>query len=188
MKKKKLTPETIENLIEVLGKVKDLKRSGWKKRNVSLPESDADHSFGMCALIMMYSPDNLNKGHCLELAIVHDMAEIHSGDFTPGEITSQEKARLEKKGMRQISQEIKNHDFYELFKEFEAQQTPEAKFVRAIDKLETVLTAKYYDNNGRSSSPNPLMPEFAATAAKALEKIDSPDITILREILNIINK
>lgn len=185
MRKKNMTPETVENIIDVIGKVKDLKRSGWKKRNVFEPESDADHTFGMGVLIMLLAPDNLDKGHCLELAMVHDMPEIHSGDFVPGEISAAEKSRLEKKGMRQISQEVKNHDFYELFKEFEAQQTPEAKFVRAVDKLETVLTAKHYDNNGRSSS-NQLTPEFVKTAIEALEKINSPDIEILREILKIL--
>lgn len=186
MRKKNISTEIVENIIDVIGQAKDLKRSGWKKRKVSEPESDADHSFGLCVLIMLYAPDNLDKGHCLELATIHDLAEIHSGDFTPGEIALEEKARLEKKGMRQISQEIKNHHFFELFKEFEAQQTPEAKFVRAVDKLETVLTAKYYDNNGRSSFPEPLTPEFVETAIKELDKIDSPDIDILREILQIL--
>lgn len=186
MKKKKISPEIVENIIDVIGKTKDLKRSGWKKCKVSQPESNAEHSFGMAILIMLYAPDNLNKERCLELAIIHDLAEIHNNDFISGKVTKEIKSRLEKKGMRQISQEIKNHEFYELFKEFEAQQTAEAKFVRAIDKLETVLTAKYYDNNNRSKFPQPLTPEFAQNAGKALNEIDSQDIDILREILKLL--
>lgn len=185
MRKKNISPETIENIIDVLGQQKSLKRPCWQKFDVSDPESNPDHSFGICMLIIMFAPDNLNKGHCMELAIVHDMAEIHNKEFTLGEISPCEKKHLEKKGMRQISQEVKNHEFFELFKEFMAQETPEAKFVRAVDKLETVLTAKHYDNNGRSSS-NQLTPEFVKTAIEALEKINSPDIEILREILKIL--
>ena len=35
--------EQINNIINLLGKFKDLKRSGWLQKNVKLPESDADH-------------------------------------------------------------------------------------------------------------------------------------------------
>ena len=53
-----------------------------------------------------------------------------------------------------------------LFEEFEAQETPEAKFVRNLDKLETVCQAKFYDDNHKS--PTPLMPEFGEYAKRKI--------------------
>ena len=55
----------LNNIITTLGKFKDLKRSGWLMFNVTLPESDADHSFGVALLSMMLTPDTLNKHRCL---------------------------------------------------------------------------------------------------------------------------
>ena len=68
--------ETIKNLIDVLGLVKDLKRTGWVMYGVDGAESDAEHSFGVAMLAMMLAPKEIDKLKCLELALVHDMADI----------------------------------------------------------------------------------------------------------------
>ena len=144
--------ETIKNLINVLGLVKDLKRTGWVMYGVDGAESDAEHSFGVAMLAMMLAPKEIDKLKCLELALVHDMAEIYTGDFTPFDnISKDEKYRLEAESAEKIAKEISWPKFRELIEEYNAKQTKEAKFISLLDKIETAMTAKYYDKNNRCS-------------------------------------
>ena len=57
------------------------------------------------------------------------------------------------------------------FKEFEAKQTPEARFVKSLDKLDTCLTAAYYDRT-RHSEPK-VWQEFSSYAKECLQKQSS---------------
>lgn len=68
---------------ELLGKLKDLKRSGWIMKKVSAPESVADHSWGVALLAVLLTPEGLDRHKCLQLAIVHDLQETIVGDITP---------------------------------------------------------------------------------------------------------
>lgn len=155
----------INNVIEVLGNVKKLKRCGWKKRAVSETESDADHQWGLAFLVLMYASnaDNMDVYKCLKLALVHDIHEFISGDFTPDDdISPEEKYQKELKAVEEISRFLKYPELVYLFKEFEEQETREARFVKSLDKLETVCQAKFYDMTNKA--PKPLLPEFKAYA------------------------
>ncbi len=176
-----LERETLKNLITVLGRLKDLKRSGWIKRNVTLPESDADHMFSTAFLTFMLTPDTLNRAHCLELALTHDLAEIYAGDAVPGEKSAVQKHREEWNAIKKISQELDKTELIELFEEFENCLSREAAFVRCLDKADTVFTAAYYDNNNRS--PEKLWAEFSANAINSLKKINSPYAEEVAELI-----
>ena len=144
--------ETIHNLIEVLGHVKDLRRSGWLKRNIPAPESDGDHMFSTAFLALVLAPNyNINKLHCLELALTHDLQEIIAGDSVPGEKTEQQKYDSELAAITVISKKLNMPCLVDWFKEFEAKETEEARFVKNLDKLDTVLTAAYYDSSRHSA-------------------------------------
>lgn len=96
-----MNKQEIENIIAILGKMKDLKRSGWIKRQVTNPESDADHSFSVAVLVLLLAPKELNLQRCLELALVHDLPEIYSGDYTPvDDISPAERAKKSKKQLK----------------------------------------------------------------------------------------
>ena len=80
------------------------------------------------------------------MANIHDLAEIYVGDYTPGSgISPQEKYDLESKAMRRLADELQYPELIELFEEFEACETPEAVFVKNMDRLDTVIQAKYFD-------------------------------------------
>jgi putative hydrolase of HD superfamily len=87
---------------------------------------------------------------CIELCLVHDMAECLVGDITPlhTHITKQEKARREAATMEYISQSLLGgapgckkacERLMGLFQEYEDNQTLEARFVHDVDKLEMML-------------------------------------------------
>ena len=171
--------EQIKNIINTIGKLKDLKRTGWKMFNVTLPESDADHSFGVALLAAMLAPANLNKQKCLEMALVHDLAEIYVGDITPYDnISKEEKHKLEREGALRLSKELDWPHLIDLVTEYNDKQTPEARFVNLLDKLETVMTASYYDKTNRSS--NTLIDEFSTYAKNYASQFED---SVVKEII-----
>lgn len=164
--------QTALNLCSILGKIKDLKRTGWLRRKIAVPESDAEHMFSTAFLAMLLTPPELNKEKCLELALSHDLQEIYSGDFVPEEISSSEKYQIEHSAVQKLAQEIDYPQLIDLFEEFEAQETAEAKFVKTLDKLDTAITACYYDFDLRGDRP--LIEEFCTHAEEEIKKINSP--------------
>lgn len=160
------------NLCTILGKIKDLKRTGWLRRGIIGPESDADHMFSTAFLALMFTPPELNRERCLELALCHDLQEIYSGDFVPGEIALQDKYKIKQNAIQKLAQELDYPQLIDLFEEFEAQETEEAKFIKLLDKLDTAVTACYYDFNHRGDRP--LIEEFCTHAEEEIKKINSP--------------
>lgn len=149
----------LENVINLLGKLKDLKRSGWLQKDVSRSESVADHTFGVAFLTLLLAPADLDKEKCLKMAVLHDIQEVLAGDITPFDgVCPEAKAQKEKAAVLQLAQELEFPDLVSLFEEYEAKESREARFVKDIDRLEAVLQAKYYDDNNRS--PEKVFPEF----------------------------
>ena len=141
----------INKLADAVNLLKDTPRKGWILRMVQNPESVADHSWAMCLLILILCPENLNKLKCLEFAVVHDLAESITGDYVPSDnIDKGTKYQMEYQAVKQISEQTNCPRLLELFCEYERRDTPEAVFVKKMDKLEVVLQAKYYDNHNRS--------------------------------------
>lgn len=175
--------KNVQQLIDVIGKFKDLKRSGWVNKKVVNPESDAEHSFSVAFMTMLMAPDNLDKEKCLKLALIHDLAEIYAGDYTPDDnITAKEKQKKELIGIKRVADELGEGDLVDLFNEFTDQSSKEALFVNALDKIDNVITARYYDNNKRS--PINLTAEFASYAKCKID--DMPDIKELQNIKQLL--
>ena len=172
------------NLVNILGRMKSLKRTGWIKRQVENPESDADHSYSLSLLVLLLAPKNLDLLKCLKLALVHDLPEAFCGDFIPGELLPEEKATLEKSAMQKIAADLKAPELAVLFEEYEQRNTPEAEFVRSLDSLDNVFTARFYEDKSKSL----LTDEFATSA---LPRINNLKDEILRdkllEILKVLN-
>ncbi len=90
----------IDKLAEVICTLKDTPRNGWIRREVENPESVADHSYGLCLLTLILCPPELDRLKCLEFAVVHDLAESVTGDYTRGDhIEPRQKYDLELKAM-----------------------------------------------------------------------------------------
>ena len=126
-----------DDLINYL-RLKDVKRQGWVNAGVDAPESVAAHSWGMAVLALKLCPEDLNLEHVLKLCLVHDLPEVIVGDLTPTDDRST-KAADERAAMQELAPE-----WVDLFDEYEQQSTPEAVFVRGLDKLDMALQAKVY--------------------------------------------
>ena len=130
-----------EALIEALG-LKGVVRAGWIRAGVENPESVAAHSWGMAMLATQLCPGDLNFQRVLELCILHDVAEVRVGDITPHDgIAPEEKHRQETEAIQEMGIEASA-----IFEEYEAQETPESRFVRYLDKLDMALQAEIYES------------------------------------------
>jgi putative hydrolase of HD superfamily len=132
-------------LIETL-QLKELPRAGWVRAGVPAPESVADHSWGVTWLALALCPPGLDRGRVLAMAVMHDLAEVRTGDLTPADgVPADEKARCEGEALAALLAPLGRPDLLDLWREFEARATPEARFVRACDKLDMALQARRYE-------------------------------------------
>ncbi|MBQ9270697.1 MAG: HD domain-containing protein [Alphaproteobacteria bacterium] len=159
MKKKQIL-----NLSRILGRMKQVKRTGWIRHKVINPESDAEHSYSLAMLIMLFAPANLDKLKCLQLALIHDLPEIYCGDITPGELDLEKKSELEKNAMKMVVKDLELPLLQDLFTEYEQHSSPEAQFVWVMDRLDNVFTARMYQDTQRIQ----LVQEFADSAFERL--------------------
>ena len=118
--------------------LKDVLRQGWVNAGVDAPESVAAHSWGMAVLALKLCPEDLSLEHVLKLCLVHDLPEVIVGDLTPQDDVSTKSAD-ERAAMEQLAPE-----WVALFDEYEHQTTPEAVFVKKLDKLDMALQAEVY--------------------------------------------
>ena len=165
--------------------LKQLYRRGWLARGIPPErcESVAEHSFGMAVTAMILADTlfpELETLKILRMVLIHDFGEIYAGDTIPGDqITAGQKHRAERESLAQIFSQLPNGEEYiSLWEEFENGISPEARFVRQIDKLEMALQASVYEHQGQ-----PNLAEFFQSAESALS---SPEIrSIFVELENM---
>ncbi|XP_071716046.1 uncharacterized protein [Rutidosis leptorrhynchoides] len=162
------SPSSAIDFLSLCHRLKSTKRAGWVKRDVAGPESIADHMYrmGLMALIASDTP-GVNRDKCIKMAIVHDIAEAIVGDITPSDgVPKAEKSRLEKEALENMCKLLgggpRAEEIHELWMEYEANSTTEAKVVKDFDKIEMILQALEYENEqGRD-----LEEFFVSTAGK----------------------
>jgi len=162
--------------------LKKLPRSGWKiKLGLNDSESVAEHSYMMSVMSMVLADmKSLNSEKVIKMSILHDWAESKIGDFMPDEIGHDKKSELENYAMTEIlellPQKIQS-DYQDMWNEFLVRDTPEARLVHELDKLEMALQAKIYETD---IDPEKLTPFIIS----AVEQIMDPDVKkILMDIL-----
>jgi len=147
--------ESILDFLNIIGRLKTLKRTGWIRSGIELPESDGDHMHraAICALLIPTElPDGtkIDRNRCIKMALTHDVCEAIVGDFTPHDpISKEEKHALEKNAMEQIREILSGNpvgqELYDLFIEYEEGLTAESIFVKDIDKFEMLVQADEYE-------------------------------------------
>ncbi len=157
---------SINNFFGIVNKMKSIRRSGWVEREVRNPESVADHSF-MTTLLsyILGRGKGMDTEKLLKMAIVHDIAESvvgdimtwkRDGEYPEGNKSPEEKYGIERKGLekllRNLDRDIRD-EITGLWLEFEEQKSPEAVFLKQIDKLEMLLQVVEYHRTGNFKKP-----------------------------------
>ena len=128
--------------------LKHLFRQGWLRAGVprSLCESVAEHSYGV-ALLTMFLADRiapeLDMEKLLRMALLHDLGEAHAGDITPAmNVSREQKEALERGAVRRVLAGLDGEaDYLALWEAYEEGACPEARFIKAVDRLEMALQA-----------------------------------------------
>ena len=133
--------------------LKSIPRTGWLQAGMQAidVESIAGHSFGMSLLILYLRPAILSNGinveRCLNMAMIHDIAEAIVGDLTPQDgVLLQDKHVAEANAFDQIVKDVQAGKYFkELWEEFEIANSAEARLVKRIDKLDMLIQAFLYE-------------------------------------------
>lgn len=163
----------IDFLIKV-GYLKNLKRRGWVLRGVKNSESIADHTFRLALMAWVLGREQgLNSAKLVKMALVHDFCETYSGDATPydsfvgksekefkeilkswprfskkkKEKISAQKYHKEKNGLEKLIAKLSprfKSEIRSFWLDYEKGLTREGRFMRQLDRLESLLQALEY--------------------------------------------
>ncbi len=202
--------QALLRLIQFAAKLKSVPRTGWLDRGLDAlrVESVADHSFGVallawvCALQRQAEGAAIDPERVLKLALMHDLAEAETGDWTPYDgaaIPSEHdpaarraflKARHSRDPIRRATKRgqedavmrtllaslpgATRSALAELWNEHHLGESPEAQFVKQVDRLETFLQSRFYLDT------DPTLP-MASFHQEVFETIDDPLLAAIRD-------
>ena len=134
-----------EGIVDVLRLAENLKtemRHSWLSNGRQ--ESVAEHTWMMSVAAVLMAPHlqhPVDLGQTLKLIALHDIAEAITGDIPYFEESARKDTKLADEAeameaMRGMLPAASGRLLIELWREYEDCETPEAKFARALDKLE----------------------------------------------------
>lgn len=124
-------------------RLKSVERTAWTA--VGRRESTAEHSWRLALLAMVLCGEypQLDRLRVLQLTLVHDLGETYDGDIPAvAQGDSAAKERMERAAVERLADCLPAQTgrmLHELWEEYEACRTPEARLVKALDKAETIL-------------------------------------------------
>ena len=141
--------------IAEIDKLKQVVRESWLV-DASRKETDAEHSWHITIMALLLSEysnqNNIDVFKVMKMLLIHDIVEIDAGDTF---IYDKENAKDQNDRETQAANRLfgllpvdQGKEFMMLWEEFEAMDTSEAKFARAIDSIQPLLLA--YLNGGCS--------------------------------------
>lgn len=142
---------TTERLARQLQFILELdKLKGILRRSLLLDshrrENSAEHSWhlAMMALVLVeHANEPIDLLHTLKLVLIHDIVEIDAGDtyaYDPaGHAGKDERERTAAKRIFGLLPLEQAEELISIWKEYEGQKTPEARFALALDRLMPLL-------------------------------------------------
>ncbi|MCS6839426.1 MAG: HD domain-containing protein [Roseiflexus sp.] len=169
------TAAVYAQLAERIISLKLLPRTGWLQRGVTAAESVAEHSFGAAALALVFTAadDSFDRERVLAMALVHDFAEALLGDLPLSArrlIGETVKRDAERRAIAELCAALPGGDrLMRLWEEYVTGASREARFVKALDRVETLVQALAYERAGNRS-----LDEFWVDASEELAEF--PDL------------
>ncbi|TOC55400.1 HD domain-containing protein [Vibrio parahaemolyticus] len=160
-------------LIE-LDKLKSVLRRTRVKSAEGRLENSGEHSWHVALMaVLMEEHANAPVDICrvMKMLLIHDVVEIDAGDtFVYDTAASKEQAEKEIKAAERLFGMLptdQGQELLALWQEFEAAQSDDAKYAKALDRLISMLLN--YHNNGQSWKENSVTREQALTINKRIE-------------------
>jgi 5'-deoxynucleotidase YfbR-like HD superfamily hydrolase len=124
-------------------RLKTVTRSGWTSTGEA--ESVAEHTWRLClmAMVLYGRAENIDLARLLKMCLIHDLGEAIGGDVpAPAQVAGSPKAGQERADLLSLVEPLPaagRREILELWDEYEAASSPEAKLAKGLDKLETIL-------------------------------------------------
>ena len=177
----------IDFIIEI-DKLKEIYRQTYiihSKRK----ENDAEHSWMiavMALLLSEYAEKNIDIFRVVKMLLIHDLVEIDAGDtFIYDYKSNKDKLKREKAAADRIFNLLPSdqaEEVHSLWREFEARQSPEAKFAASLDRLQPLLHNYYI--KGRSWKIHKIRSSQVIERNKHMKEGSSPLWNYAKELIN----
>lgn len=109
-------------------------------------ENDAEHAWHMAIMAYLfreYANEDIDISKVILMCLIHDVVEIEAGDTyaydEEAKKSQREREEIAKKHIFGMLPSDQGRELEALFDEFEAQETAEARFAKAMDNLQPVL-------------------------------------------------
>ena len=138
--------EIIKGRLEFLReaeKLKDVLRSAHTSSGRT--ESTAEHSWRLCLMAIVFADQlaGLDLLKVLKMCVIHDLGEAINGDIPAvNQAAFPDKGEQERNDLLLLTRsldEVLRNEILALWDDYENAQSAEAKAVKALDKLETLL-------------------------------------------------
>jgi putative hydrolase of HD superfamily len=164
----------------IVSELKKVSRKGWKEKiGITHPESVADHSFSVAIIAMVFSDlQKLDTQKVLKMALLHDLSESVTGDFTPEEISKRNKKEIENQTMNEILSKLPSEistEYASIWNEFQEETSKESVLMHEIDRLEMAIQALKYNAEGYPKEKLALFVESARKNIKSKEVLEILD-------------
>lgn len=147
-----------ENLIKQIAFIKEIDKIKYIQRKTKLfnsdrNENDAEHSWHLAVMAIVlaeHSNEPIDVLKVIKMVLIHDIVEIDAGDTfiydTQKNHDNTDEERIAANRIFGLLPKEQANELIEIWEEFEAGITKEAKFARAMDRLEPLL--QNTSNNG----------------------------------------
>jgi putative hydrolases of HD superfamily len=135
--------EGVLTFLRAAERLKTVTRSGWT--STGQPESVAEHTWRLClmAMVLYGRTDAVDLAKLLKMCLIHDLGEAIGGDVpAPAQQAGVNKADRERADLLELIAPLPvaaRREIVELWDEYEAAASPEARVAKGLDKLETIL-------------------------------------------------
>lgn len=133
------------SFIMELDKIKKIGRQTYLS-DASRKENDAEHSWHLALMAFVladYANEKVDVLKTMKMVLLHDVIEIDAGDTyaydTEGNKTKRERELKAADRIFGLLPEEQQREYRGLWDEFEAMETPEAKFANMLDKVQPLL-------------------------------------------------
>ncbi len=147
-----------DNLLKQIAFIKEIDKVKYIQRKTKLfnsdrNENDAEHSWHlaiMAVVLAEHSNENIDVLKVIKMLLIHDIVEIDAGDTfiydTQKNHSNTDEERLAANRIFGLLPKAQADELIEIWEEFEAGETKEAKFAKSMDRLEPLL--QNTSNNG----------------------------------------
>ncbi len=150
------TMEEVDQVLEFMIEVEKLKGVLRKSQPVGLDryENSAEHSWHVCLGALMlypYANEPVDINRVIRMLLIHDLGEIDAGDVIIYSSETVKQKGDEEAGVERLLKmlpETSNDDYLSLWKEFEAGETADSKFAKAVDRIPALLQNIHHDGKG----------------------------------------